>query len=108
MTDLPQKQLFSWMENLSSMDDYQTLTHEFIRLMDEISWVSDTAVYEIYDHDKKIKGESEAVKEVLIRKFPLDLTRKDESDNTFIGIDYTSDFNLSFPNDDGTYAWVVF
>ncbi|MGR9014595.1 MAG: GGDEF domain-containing protein, partial [Gammaproteobacteria bacterium] len=72
--DLTVQQIFSWTTQLSAQQDYQGLTHKFLDILEEIPCINCATAYEIYNHEKKIPGETETVHELLIRQFPLDFT----------------------------------
>ncbi len=108
--NLTVQQIFSWTIQLSAQQDYQALTHKFLDILAEIPWIDSAAAYEIYNHERKKPGENGTVRELLIRRFPLDFTRNDEDDhNTLIAeLDHTVDLSLSTPNESGLYAWAIF
>jgi diguanylate cyclase (GGDEF)-like protein len=99
------QQLFSLMTQLSAQQDYQSLTHVFLVILAEIPWTDSATAYEIYNH----QAETSTVRELLIRRFPLDFTRHDEDhSNLLAGLDYMADLNLCTPNESGLYAWAIF
>lgn len=104
------QQIFSWTMQLSAQQDYQALTHKFLSILTDIPWISDATAYEIYNHERKKPGETNTVRELLIRRFPLDFTRNDEDDyNDLLAVlDHTADFNLSAPDESGLYPWAIF
>jgi diguanylate cyclase (GGDEF)-like protein len=108
--NLTVQQIFSWTIQLSAQQDYQALTHKFLDILTEIPWIDSAAAYEIYNHERKNPGETGTVRELLIRRFPLDFTRNDEEDhNPLIAeIDHTVDLHLSTPNEAGLYTWAIF
>ncbi len=108
MSFLTPNQIFSWMFRLSAQQDYQTLTHEFLNILQENPQVNEASGYEIYNHKLKISGEV-IIDERLIRRFPLDFTKEDDiSDNVrvsdsahIIGV-ATSDADAN-----GDFSWSV-
>jgi diguanylate cyclase (GGDEF)-like protein len=108
--NLTLQQIFSWTTQLSAQQNYQALTHKFLEILTAISWINSAVAYEIYNHDRKKPGETNTVRELLIRRFPLDFTRNDDKDygSLLAGLDHTADLNLSTPNESGFYSWVVF
>jgi diguanylate cyclase (GGDEF)-like protein len=108
--NLTVQELFSWTLQLSAQQDYQALTHKFLDILAEIPWIDNAAAYEIYNHDRKKPGEACAVRELLIRRFPLDFTRNDDEDYSclFAGLDHAADLNLSTPDESGLYTWAIF
>ena len=104
------QQIFSWTTQLSAQQNYQALTHKFLDILTEISWIDNAVAYEVYNHERKKPGETNTVRELLIRRFPLDFTRNDEKDygSLLAGLDHTTDLNLSTPNESGFYSWAVF
>ena len=84
MSFLTTNQIFSWMFRLSAQQDYQSLTHEFLDILQENPRINNASGYEIYNHKRKI-SEGVIVDERLIRRFPLDFTKEDDiSDNTHV------------------------
>ncbi len=69
--------VFSWVFRLTSHQDYQSLTHEFLDILKEIPKVREASGYEIYNHKRKI-SEGVSIDERLIRRFPLDFTNVDD------------------------------
>ncbi len=108
--NLTVQQIFSWTIQLSAQQDYQALTHKFLDILTKIPWIDSATAYEIYNHERKNPGETGTVRELLIRRFPLDFTRNDEQDhnNLFDGLDHSADLNLSVPDESGLYAWAIF
>jgi len=107
--NLTVQQIFSWATRLSAQQDYQALTHKFLELLVEIPWIDSAVVYEIYNHERKKSGETSTVRELLIRRFPLDFTRNNEDHNDLLaGLDHTTDLNLSAPDESGFHAWAIF
>ncbi|MDO9046568.1 MAG: GGDEF domain-containing protein [Methylobacter sp.] len=108
--NLTVQQIFSWTTQLSAQQDYQALTHKFLGLLAEIPWIDSAAAYEFYNHERKKSGETGTVRELLVRRFPLDFTRNDEVDygSLLNGIDHTTDLNISAPDESGLYTWAIF
>jgi len=108
--DLTIQQVFSWTIQLTAQQDYQELTHKFLDLLAEIPCIDSVAAYEIFTHERKNPGETSPVRELLIRRFPLDFARSDEDDHNSLlaGLDHTADVNLSTPDESGIYTWAVF
>ncbi len=108
--NLTVQKIFSWTIQLSAQQDYQALTHKFLDLLAEIPWIDSAAAYEIYNHEKKKSGETSTVRELLVRRFPLNFTRNDESDygSLLNGLDHTTDLIISAPDESGLYTWVIF
>ncbi len=108
--NLTVQHVFSWATQLSAQQDYQALTHKFLDLLAEIPWIDSAAAYEIYTHERKNPGETGTVHELLVRRFPLDFTRNDEEDygGLLNGLDHTTDFLISAPDQAGFYNWAVF
>jgi diguanylate cyclase (GGDEF)-like protein len=109
--NLSAQQIFSWTMQLSAQPDYQALTHNFLAILNEIPWIDSAAAFEIYNHEKKKPGETNAIRELLIRQFPLDISRNDEDENynTLLDrLDQTTDLNLSALDASGLYAWIIF
>ncbi len=104
------QQIFSWTIQLTAQQDYQALTHKFLDILTDIPWISNANAYEIYNHERKKPGETNAVRELLIRRFPLDFTRNDEEDynGLLAGLDHTADLNLSTPDESGLHTWAIF
>ncbi len=108
MSFLTSNQIFSWMFRLSAQKDYQTLTHEFLNILQENPQINEASGYEIYNHKRKISGEV-IIDERLIRRFPLDFTKEDDiADNVrvsdsahIIGV-VTSDMD-----ENGDFSWSV-
>jgi diguanylate cyclase (GGDEF)-like protein len=99
------QQFFSLITQLSAQQDYQTLTHAFLVILTEIPWTDSATAYEIYNHQVEI----DTVRELLIRRFPLDFTRNDEDhSNLLAGLDHMADLNLCTPNESGLYEWAIF
>ncbi|WP_333873360.1 GGDEF domain-containing protein [Methylobacter sp.] len=108
--NLTVQQILSWTLQLSAQPDYQALTHEFLNILAGIPWIDNAAAYEIYNHERKISGESGTSRELLIRRFPLDFTRNDEENHTplLAKLDHTTDLNLSAKDESDLYAWAVY
>ncbi len=108
--NLTVQQVFSWTLQLSAQQDYQALTHTFLDILTNIPWIDSAAAYEIYNHERKKPGDQATVHELLIKRFPLDFTRNDEDDHNslLIGLDHTTDFKLSTPDESGLYRWIIF
>jgi diguanylate cyclase (GGDEF)-like protein len=104
------QQILSWTLQLSAQPDYQALTHELLNILAEIPWVNNATAYEIYNHERKITGESGTFREFLIRRFPLDFTRIDEDKHNplLAELDHLSDLNLSDKDESGLYTWAVY
>jgi len=104
------QQILSWSQQLSAQPDYQALTHEFLNILGEIPCIKSAAAYEIYNHERKISGETGTFRELLIRRFPLDFTRIDDENHNFLlaELDHTSDLNLSTKNESGLYTWAIY
>ncbi len=108
--NLTVQQIFLWTLELSAQQDYQALTYKFLSILDVIPGVETASAYEIYSHEKKNPGELVTYHELLIRQFPLDLTRSDEKNYDYIlsRLDHSKDLNLSPPNGSGLYEWAIF
>ncbi|MFU8789387.1 MAG: GGDEF domain-containing protein [Methylobacter sp.] len=104
------QQLFSWTIQLSAQQDYQALTHKFLDILAEIPWLDSVNAYEMYEHDKKNPGDTNAIRELLIRRFPLDFARNDNENynSLFCGLDHASDLHLSAVGESGLYSWAIF
>jgi diguanylate cyclase (GGDEF)-like protein len=84
MIFLATNQIFSWMLRLTNQQDYQSLTHEFLNILQENPHINEASGYEIYNHKRKL-SEGVNVDERLIRRFPLDFTKEDDgADNSHI------------------------
>ena len=103
-------QIFSWTLQLTAQQDYQALTHHFLEILNQIPWIDSAAAYEIYSHERKIPGQTETIRELLIRQFPLDFTRNDEENHNDLlaELDRKTDLNLSTQDKSGLYAWAIF
>lgn len=108
--NLTVQQIFSWTMQLSAQQNYQALTYNFLDILAKIPWIDSAAAYEIYNHERKKPGETSTVRELLIRRFPLDFTRNDEEDHNSLlaGFDHMADVYLSAPDESGLYAWAIF
>lgn len=104
------RQFFSWTIQLTAQQDYQALTHSYLDILAEIPWIDSAIAYEIYIHERKNLGETSAVRERLIRRFPLDFTRNTEEDNSNLlaRFDDTADRNFSAPDKSGLHRWAIF
>ena len=108
--NLTVQKIFSWTTQLSAQTDYQALTHKFLDILADIPWIVAANVYEIYSHEKISTGETGPDRELLFRRFPLNLNRNNEENHNAIltGLDHTADLNLSTPDQSGLYSWAVF
>lgn len=108
--NLTVQQIFSWTLQLSAQPDYQALTYKLLDILNETPWIDSVAAYEIYNHEKKIPGETTTVHELLIRQFPLDFTRNDEKDHNALlsELDHTADVHLSTQDEAGLYTWAIY
>ncbi|NOT12856.1 MAG: GGDEF domain-containing protein [Methylococcaceae bacterium] len=104
------RQFFSCTLQLTAQQDYQELTHNFLDILTGIPWIDSASAYEIYNHERKKPGETSSVRELLIRRFPLDFTRNDEEDYSSLlaEFDNSSDLSLSVPDESGFYTWAIF
>lgn len=102
--------IFTWTKQLSAQLDYQALTYKYLDILTDIPWIDNSVVYEIYKNETKKSRETEAVRKLFFRQFPLDLARNSEDiHNTLLAeLDHAADLNLSAPDQFGLYAWVVF
>jgi diguanylate cyclase (GGDEF)-like protein len=108
MSLLTPNQVFSWMSRLSAQQDYQSLTHEFLNILQENPRIDEASGYEIYNHKRKI-SEGVNIDERLIRRFPLDFTKEDDvTDNAHVS-DASHVIGISTSNIDenGGYSWAI-
>lgn len=108
--NLTVQELFSWTLQLSAQQDYQALTHNFLKILAEIPWIDSATAYEIYKHEMRKPGETNTIHKLLIRQFPLDFTRNDEEDgnNLLTRLDHKADLSLSALDEAGLYTWAIF
>jgi diguanylate cyclase (GGDEF)-like protein len=104
------QQIFSWTTRLSAQQDYQALTHTFLDILAEIPWIDHAAAYEIFNHETKKPGTTATVRELIIRRFPLDFSRSNEEDHNSLlsELDRTADVNLSAVDESDLFTWAVF
>ena len=108
MSILDANQIFSWMFSLSAQQDYQSLTHEFLKILEEYPHVSSASGYEIYNHKRKISN-NESVDERLIRRFPLNFTTEyDVENNEHVSrADLIVGISTSEIDNEGFYSWAI-
>lgn len=104
------QQIFSWTIQLSAQQDYQALTHKFLAILADIPWIDNASAYEMYEHERKNTGDTTAVHELLIRRFPLDFSRNDDENynRLFSELNHALDLHLSAVDESGLYTWVIF
>lgn len=103
------KQAFSWAIQMTAKADYQTLTHDFLGLLETLPYVHHAAAYEIYGDRNLRSGEAGSVGEQLIRRFPLDFSEPEQEENIDLlqEINGTLDFKPSKPNAEGLFTQFV-
>jgi diguanylate cyclase (GGDEF)-like protein len=108
MSSLTSNQIFSWLFRLTNQQDYQSLTHEFLDVLQENTHVTDASGYEIYNHKRKISDEV-CVDERLIRRFPLDFTKADDiADNEHVSnAAHSIGISTSDKNENGEFSWAI-
>jgi diguanylate cyclase (GGDEF)-like protein len=108
MSFLTTNQIFSWLLRLTAQQDYQSLTHEFLDILQENPHITRASGYEIYNHQRKI-SEGVSIDERLIRRFPLDFTKEDDSaDNPHVhDAAHVIGISTSDMNENGMYSWVI-
>lgn len=108
MSFLATNQIFSWMLRLTAQQDYQSLTHEFLDILQENPNVTTASGYEIYNHQRKI-SEGVSVDERLIRRFPLDFTKEDDTaDNPHVhDAAHIIGISTSKVDEDGIRIWAI-
>ncbi|MDD5229550.1 MAG: GGDEF domain-containing protein [Methylococcales bacterium] len=108
MSFVATNQIFSWMLRLTSQQDYQSLTHEFLNILQENPHINEASGYEIYNHKRKI-SEGVSVDERLIRRFPLDFTKEDEvTDNARISdIAHIVGVSTGEADENGCCSWAI-
>ena len=101
-------QIFSWLFRLTNQQDYQSLTHEFLGILQENAHVTDASGYEIYNHKRKISDEV-CVDERLIRRFPLDFTKADDiADNEHVSnAAHSIGISTSDKDENGDCSWAI-
>lgn len=108
MSFLATNQIFSWMLRLTSQQDYQSLTHEFLDILQENPHVMQASGYEIYNHQRKI-SEGVNIDERLIRRFPLDFTKEDDvAENPHVSeAAHHIGMMMSEIDESGMYSWAI-
>jgi diguanylate cyclase (GGDEF)-like protein len=108
MSFLATNQIFSWMLRLTSQQDYQSLTHEFLDILQENPHITQASGYEIYNHQRKI-SEGVSIDERLIRRFPLDFTKDDDvADNPHVHeAAHVIGITTSETDNDGIRSWAI-
>jgi len=108
MSFLATSQIFSWMLRLTAQQDYQSLTHEFLNILQENPHITAASGYEIYNHQRKI-SEGVSVDERLIRRFPLDFTKEDDTaDNPHVhDAAHIIGISTSDANEHNVYSWAI-
>lgn len=108
MSFLTSNQIFSWMSRLSAQQDYQTLTHEFLNILEENPHINEASGYEIYNHKRKI-SEGVNVDERLIRRFPLDFTKEDDvAENIHVSnAVHIIGISTNDANEKGNHSWAI-
>jgi len=103
------QEAFSWAIQLTEQIDYQSLTHCFLGLLEQLPYVSHAAAYEIYGDRSQKTGEACSVGDQLIRRFPLDFTENEQHENSELlqEINNTLDLKPSNPNAAGLFTQIV-
>ena len=100
---------FDWAIQLTEQIDYQSLTHCFLGLLEQLPYVNHAAAYEIYGDRSQKTGEACTVGDQLIRRFPLDFTENEQHENSELlqEINNTLDLKPSNPNAAGLFTQIV-
>ncbi|MDD2865372.1 MAG: GGDEF domain-containing protein [Methylococcales bacterium] len=108
MSFLTTNQIFSWLSRLTAQQDYQSLTHEFLNILQENPNVIRASGYEIYNHQRKV-SDGVSIDERLIRRFPLDFTKEDDSaDNPHVhDAAHVIGISTSEVNENGVHSWAI-
>lgn len=107
--DIDYQQLFAWAVQLTAKTDYQSLTHEFLGLAGQLPCVDSVAVYEVYGGHHRKSGEAGAVRDQLIKRFPLGFSdqTQDVDPDLLLAISETQVFNPSKPDADGFFTQLL-
>jgi diguanylate cyclase (GGDEF)-like protein len=108
MSFLATNHIFSWMLRLTSQQDYQSLTHEFLDILQENIHITQASGYEIYNHQRKV-SDGVSVDERLIRRFPLDFTKEDDASDNLYAHDAAHIIGIatSKTDENGHFTWVI-
>jgi len=75
---LSSSQCFFLAKEITRCQDYQSLTHAFIKLLEDFCWVDSVQAYEIFSGRKKRSPNNDGV---LVRKFPIDFNADINADD---------------------------
>ena len=107
--DINYQQAFVWAIQLTAQLDYQSLTHTFLKFLQELPFVTEAEAYEIYGNRNHRTGQAGSIDEQLIRRFPLDFSNLELSENQELlsEINATSGFKASKPDAEGYFSQVI-
>lgn len=108
-SEIDYQQALSWALRLTSHGDYQSLTHDFLSLLQSLPFVDRASAYEIFGARKFKTGQAKSICDQLIRRFPLNFgePEKDEYDDLLEEISNTSGFKPSKANADGLHTQII-
>lgn len=103
------QQIFAWARDITAQSDYHALTHHFLGLLEHLPQVEHVAAYEIYGGSNRKACEANSVCEQLIRRFPLELSAKEQESNAELldEINSVNGFHPCQPNADGLFTRIV-
>ncbi|MGD0958466.1 MAG: GGDEF domain-containing protein [Methylomonas sp.] len=107
--DINYQQAFAWAIQMTAQTDYQSLTHDFLRYLEQFPFVSHAAAYEIYGERSLRTGQAASGCEQLVRRFPLDIGNEEPEEDFDLlrEIQTTLEFNPSKPDSKGLYTQVL-
>jgi len=77
---LSSSQCFFLAKEITRCQDYQSLTHAFINLLEDFCWVDSVQAYEIFSQRKK-RNQDNQNEAVVVRRFPLDFNADENTDD---------------------------
>ena len=107
--NLVYRQALNWAVQLTAQTNYQSLTYDFLGLLEQLPYVNRAAAYEIFGGRSQRTGEAGSIGEQLIRRFPLDFSDQNQDDSIDLlqEINDTLDLRPSKLNGQGLYTQVV-
>lgn len=78
---ITRQQFAEWAISLTSQTDYENLTHTALSIFCEFSGITEAIAYELYGLEKKRTGDTVSPQEHLVRRFPLNFNKDEQSAN---------------------------
>lgn len=107
--DINYQQAFIWAIELTAQLDYQSVTHVFLKFLQQLPFVTTAEAYEIYGNRNQRSGQASNIDEQLIRRFPLDFSNQEVPANNELlqEINATYGFKASKPDAEGFFSQAI-